>query len=452
MPRIVIRNATIVTMNPGRDVLRDHVLVVDGDRVQALTHQDSFAPAAADEVLDARGRYVLPGLVNTHAHTAQQLGRGLVDDVDLMTLLHERVFPYESSMGPADSHVSAMLFGVEQIANGTTTFADAGVQHAATTVSAIAELGLRAALCFSVTDTGDGLPAGWKRPAAESVAMQQEAHQRYHGAADGRVRWWFGLRTLFNNSDELVELTARAAHDLGAHVHMHLAQSPGEVGYCQRERGATPIRLLAKLGLLGPRLLAVHCLYADDDEIDLMAEHEVKLSHNPAAGLKIMGVPRVMSFRERGVLTALGTDSGASNNRNSMPDEMWLATLLAKGVEGDPTALTAQQVLEMATIDGARALGWADEIGSLEVGKKADLCVVDPGTANMQPEHDPIANLVFCLKTENVEHTMCDGRWLMRDRRIGHVDVPALLRAVGEHASQVRGRSGIELPARFPGA
>lgn len=452
MPRIVIRNATIVTMNPGRDVLRDHVLVVAGDRIEALAPDESFTPAASDEVLDARGRYVLPGFVNTHAHTAQQLGRGLVDDVDLMTLLHDRVFPYESSMRPEDSHVSTLLFGVEQIANGTTTFADAGIQHAATTVAGIAELGLRAAFCYSVTDTGEGLPQGWRRPPADAVAIQREAHQRYHGAADGRIRWWFGLRTLFNNSDELVELTADAARDAGTHVHMHMAQSPGEVAYCQRERGATPIRLLAKLGLLGPNLLAVHCLYADDDEIDLMAEHGVKLSHNPAAGLKIMGVPRVMPFRERGVLTALGTDSGASNNRNSMPDEMWLATLLAKGAQGDPTVLTAQQVLEMATIDGARALGWDDEIGSLEVGKKADLCVIDPATANMQPQHDPIANLVFCLKTENIEHTMCDGRWLMRDRQIGQVDVPALLRAVGEHAERVRERSGIRLPARFPGA
>ncbi|TCO60734.1 amidohydrolase family protein [Actinocrispum wychmicini] len=452
MSRIAIRNATIVTMNPGRQVLRDRVLVVAGDRIAGLEPAATWVPSPGDEILDARGRIVLPGFVNTHAHTAQQLGRGLADDVDLMTLLHDRVFPYESSMAPDDSYVSTLLFGIEQIANGTTTFADAGIQHASPTVQGITELGIRAAFCYSVTDAGEGLPSGWKLSADESIARQEEAYARYHGAANGRIRWWFGLRTLFNNSDQVVELTAEAARRLNTHVHMHLAQSPGEVKYCQDARGASPIRLLAKLGLLGPNLLAVHCLYTDDEEIDLMAEHGVKLSHNPAAGLKIMGVPRIIPFRERGVVTALGTDSGASNNRNSMPDEMWLTTLLQKGAHGDPAVMTAQEVLEMATIDGARALGWDDEIGSLEVGKKADLVVVDPGTSNMQPLHDPIANLVFCMKTDNIQYTMCDGVWLMKDRRIGHVDVPAVLRAVHEHAGQVRERSGIQLPARFPGA
>lgn len=450
MPRTAIRNATLVTMNAGREVLRDHVLVVDGSRIAALVPAAGWVPEPGDDIVDARGRYVLPGFVNTHAHTVQQLGRGLVDDVDLTTLLYQRVFPYESSMRPEDSYVSTLLFGIEQIANGTTTFADAGIQHEEPTVRGIVELGIRAALCRSVTDAGEGLPDGWKLPAEECLARQEEAHQRHHGASGGRVRWWLGLRTLFNNSDEVVGLTADAARRLGTNVHMHLAQSPGEVRYCVDVRGASPVRLIGKLGLLGPNLLAVHCLYADEEEIDLMAGNGVKLSHNPAAGLKIMGVPRIMPFLDRGVVTAIGTDSGASNNRNSMPDEMWLTTLLQKGIEADPTVMTAQRVLEMATIDGACALGWEDEIGSLEVGKKADLCVIDPGTANLQPIHDPIANLVFCLKTENIEHTMCDGVWLMRDRRIGHIDVRSVLAAVREHAARVRDRSGIRLPERFP--
>ena len=449
MGRVAIRNATIVTMNAARQVLDDHVLVVDGTHIAAIEENSGWTPDRDDEIVDARGRFVLPGFVNTHVHTVQQLGRGLADDVDLMTLLHERVFPYESNLEPEDSYISTLLFGIEQIANGTTTFADAGIQHQAPTVRAVEELGIRGALCLSITDDGEGLPAGWKLPPSECIALQEEAYRRHDGAAGGRVRWWLGLRTLFNNSDDLVERTAETAARLRTGIHMHLGQSPGEVAYCQGTRGATPVRLLKQLGLLGPNLLAVHCLYMDDGEIDLMAEHGVKLSHNPAAGLKIMGVPKIMRFLERGVVTGLGTDSGASSNRNSMPDEMWLATLLQKGVHGDPEVMTAEQVLEMATIGGARALGWEDEIGSLEVGKKADLCIVNPWTANMQPLHDPIANMVFCMKTENIEATMCDGLWLMRNRHLTHINTDEVLKAVQTRAASIRSRSGIQLPPRF---
>ncbi len=450
MPRTLIRNATVVTMDAERRVLTGHDLVVEGDRIAALAPSGQVRPQPDDDVVDGRGRLVLPGFVNTHVHTVQQLGRGLADDVDLMTLLHERVFPYESNVGPEDSYASTLLFGLEQIQNGTTTFADAGIQHAAPTVRAVDELGIRGALCLSITDDGEGLPAGWKLPTDECLAIQEDRFGRYHGAADGRVRWWLGLRTLFNNSDRLLEQTAEAAERLDTRAHMHVAQSPGEVGYCRGTRGTTVIRHLDRVGLLSERLLAVHCLYVDDEEIELMSERRVSVSHSPGAGLKIMGLPKIVGMLEKGIVVGLATDSGASNNRNSMPDEMWLATLLQKGAHANPAALTAQQVLEMATIGAARALGWDDQIGSLEVGKKADLCIVNPWSANMQPLHDPIAALVFCMKTENIESTLCDGVWLMRDRRLTRLDPGEVLREASARAAAISQRAGIQLPQRFP--
>lgn len=450
MNRTVIKNATIVTMDPNRRVLTEHVLVIEGDRIQLLAPAEDFAAVANDEIIDASERFVLPGFVNTHVHTVQQLGRGLADDVDLMTLLHKRIFPYESNVEEDDSYVSTLLFGLEQIANGTTTFADAGIQHPAPTVRAVEELGLRAALCLSITDDGEGLPEGWKLPAGECIAIQEQAFDEHHGAADGRLRWWFGLRTLFNNSDDLLRLTAERSRSLETGIHMHVAQSQGEVAYCQNTRGTTVIRHFGDVGLLGPNFLGAHCIYIDEEEQDLLAEFEVKVSHNPGAGLKIMGIPRIVALLEKGVRVGLATDSGASNNRNSMVDEMWLTTILQKGSHGDPSVTPAQQVLEMATIHAAECLGWEDEVGSLEPGKKADLCVIDPWTNNMQPMHDPISNMVFCMKTENVESTMCNGRWLMRDRKFPHLDEQEILREASSRAAAIRERGHIELPARFP--
>ncbi len=449
MARIAIRNAIIVTMDPQRRVLVNHVLVVEGDRIAALTPIADWAPQPGDEIVDARGRYVLPGLVNSHVHTVQHLARGLSDDVDILTWLHQRIWPYESTLDEEDSYISTLLFGIEQIANGTTTVADAGVQHAGGAVRAVTELGIRASLCHSIMDEGDGLPPNWRLSAADCMALQEDEFRRYHGAADGRVQWWFGLRTLLNNSDDLITRTAEAARLRGTRVHMHVAEASEEIDYCKATRGTSTVRHLDRLGLLGPNLLAVHVVYVDPDEIELLARREVKVSHNPAAALRVMGLPKIVEMLAGGVTVGLGTDGAPSNCRNSMIDEMWLASLVQKGRLHDPAALPATRVLEMATIDSARCLGWESQVGSIEVGKKADLCVINPNTPNMQPVHDPISNMVFSMNATNVESTLCNGVWLMRDRKFTQLDVDAVLAEARERAAAVRKRAGIQLPERF---
>lgn len=449
MTRIALRNGTIVTMDPARRVLTDHVLIVENDRIAALTPAADWVAQPQDEIVDVRGRYILPGFVNSHVHTVQHLARGLSDDVDILTWLHDRIWPYESTLAEEDSYLSTLLFGLEQIANGTTTVADAGVQHAAGTVRAVNELGIRAALCHSIMDEGDGLPANWQITAADCIALQEEEFQTYHGAAGGRVRWWLGLRTLMNNSDDLIEQTIDAAQRLNTWIHMHVAEAQAEIDYCQATRGTTTVRHLERLGLLGPNLLAVHCVYVDAEEMALMQERQVKISHNPAAALRVMGLPKIVEMLAAGLTVGLGTDGVPSNCRNSMVDEMWLASLLQKGRLQDPAAMPAEQVLAMATIHSAHCAGWADEVGSLEVDKKADLCVINPHTSNMQPMHDPISNMVFSMKTENIESTMCDGIWLMRDRHFTQLDAEAILREVRDRAAAVRRRADITLPKRF---
>jgi 5-methylthioadenosine/S-adenosylhomocysteine deaminase len=221
---------------------------------------------------------------------------------------------------------------------------------------------------------------------------------------------------------------------------MHVAEIPEENAHALATRGARTVRHLDRLGALGPDLLAVHATWVDDEEIALLAARGCPVSHNAASNLKILGTPRIADMLDAGVPVALGTDGAPSNNRMSMIDEMWLAAIVQKGLRRDPTVLPAATVLEMATTAGAAALGMADVVGALEVGRRADLVVVDPLTANFATAADPVAALVTALKSENVEHVLCDGEWVLRDRRITTVDEAAVLAEAADRAAALRRR------------
>jgi 5-methylthioadenosine/S-adenosylhomocysteine deaminase len=436
-------------MDPQRRVLPDHTVAVSGDRIVEISPSPGFRARPGDQVYSARGRYVLPGLINTHVHTVQHLGRGLADDVDILTWLHQRIWPYESNLDEEDSYINTLHCGLEQLANGVTTVADAGIHHPEPTLRALKELGLRATLCYSTMDHGEGLPENWRLDAGQCMQRQNKAFDRYHGALGGRVRWWYGLRTIFNNSDDLIRRTASAAKERDTWVHMHVAEAAEEIAYARATRGTSTVRHLRDLGLLGPRLLAAHCVHVDDEEIGLLKDHGVKVSHNPAASLRVMGLARIAEMVDRGVTVSIATDGAPSNCRNSLIDEMYLAAVVQKGRTGNPAAMPATRVIEMVTIDAARSLGWEDEIGSIEKGKRADLAVIDPHTAAMLPVHDPISNLVFSAKPDNVESTLAGGKWVYLKRRYPHLDARSILRQSQRRADAVRRRAGIRLPPRF---
>lgn len=448
-PKRLLTNGYVVTMNAAQEVFPGGDLLIDGDRIEAVGDVPASLLDAEVETIDVRGKIVLPGLINTHVHTSQQLGRGLGDDVDLLTWLHERIWPYESNMTEEDSYVSSLLCGLEQIRSGVTCFAEAGGQHVNGMGRATSELGLRGILARSTMDMGEGLPATWNESTDEALAVQVANYERWHGEADGRIRVWFGLRTIFNNSDELILRTKELADTYGVGVHMHVAEIEEEVEFARETRGATTVTHLNDLGVLDDNLLAVHCVWMTDDEIEMFADHDVKVSHNPAAAMRVLGFAKIPEMLAAGICVAIGTDGAPSNNRMTLIDEMWLTSLIHKGRRLDPTVMPAQQVLATVTRDAARALLWDDEIGSLEVGKKADMTIIDPDSAAMLPVHDPIANLVTSMHAHNVESVMADGRWLMRDREILTVDEEAILQEAKERAAAIVERAGIRLPARF---
>ena len=445
--RTLIRNGYVVTMNSARRILDLGNVLIEGDQIAWVGQGQP--PLPADEVVEAEKRIILPGLINTHVHTSQQLGRGLGDDVSLLTWLHERIWPYESNMTEEDSYVSTLLCGLEQIRSGVTTFAEPGGQYVSGMGRAVRELGLRAILSRSTMDGGEGLPARMTETTDQALDIQEQLLREWHGQADGRIKVWFALRTIFNNSDELITRSKALADRYGVGLQMHVAEVKEEVEFAAATRGATTVAHLNTLGVLDHNFLAIHTVWLTDHEIELFAEKGVKVSHNPAAAMRVLGFARIPEMIARGICVTIGTDGAPSNNRMSLIDEMYLTALIHKGRLLDPTVMPAQKILEMVTVDGAKGLLWDREIGSLEKGKKADLVIVNPRTANMLPLHDPIANCVTSMKSENVESVMCDGKWLMRDKKILTVDEQAIYDEAIARAAAIRKRAGIVLPPRF---
>jgi len=447
---IYIKNAYVITMDSARQVYDGGAVLIEGDKIKAVGKVDPALVPPDAQCIDAKGKIVMPGLINTHVHLSQQLGRGMGDDVNLLTWLHERTFPYESNMTEEDSYNSSMACIAEQIKCGVTTFAEPGGQHVNGMGKAVSETGIRGILARSTMDCGEGLPEAFRESTDRCLEIQEENIKNWHNSANGRIKVWFGLRTLFNNSDELVKRTKALADKHGVGIHMHVAEVYDEVDFTKKTRGASPVEHLHKLGALGENLLAVHTVWLTDREIDLFLLHGVKVSHNPAAAMRVLGFAPIPEMLEKGICVSIGTDGAPSSNRMDLIDEMYLTSLIHKGRRLNPAVVPAEKVIEMVTTDAARCLLWEDEIGSLEAGKKADLIIINLNNVCSVPVHDPISNLVYANKSTNVEYTMVDGRWLMENRKLTTIDEPKLVANTQNVAQNLLSRAGINLPDRFP--
>lgn len=451
MKQILIKNAYVVSMNEKREIYNNGSILIENDLIKAIGKVDEKLLLDTVEIIDAKGKIVLPGLINTHVHLSQQLGRGIADDVDLLTWLRERVWPYESNFDYESSLISSTACCVEMIKSGVTTFLEAGGQYVEAMVEAVKNTGIRAALSKSVMDEGIGLPTNWIKTADEEIQVQKELFDKYNNTADGRVKIWFGLRTIFNNSDDLIIKTKKIADKLNTGIHMHIAEIAAENDYVKSNKGDSTVEHLHKLGVLGPNLLAVHTVWLTDREIDLFRLYDVKVSHNPAAAMKVvLGFARIPEMLEKGLSVSIGTDGAPSNNRMDMMRDIYLTSLIHKGRTLNPKVVPAEQVLEMATINGAKCALLENEVGSLEVGKKADLIILNPNTIHSLPLHDPIANIVYTMSSENIESTMCNGKWLMKNREILVLNEGDLIEQVKRKSEEIKNKAKIVLPNRFP--
>jgi 5-methylthioadenosine/S-adenosylhomocysteine deaminase len=420
MTAILIRNATIVTMNDRLEIVQGAV-VVRGGRISSVGAE----PDAWNEaVVDARGAYLLPGFIQTHIHLCQTLFRGSADDMPLLEWLRRRVWPWEAAHTPSTLQASSMLAVSELLLTGTTSVLTMETVHDTDVVfEALASAGMRAVVGKCMMDSADEVPPRLREKTAESIDESLALKKRWDGAANGRLRAAFAPRFAVSCSRELLEAVAALAAQEHTLVHTHASESKDEVEVVRKLSGGySNLEYLADTGLATSRLCTAHCVWVTEREQALLAERDVKVMHCPGSNLKLgSGIAPVADMRARGISVSLGADGAACNNRLDMFDEMRLAATL-QAVRHQPGAVTARDALWMATREGARALGLDEEIGSIEPGKRADLILVERDRVHLSPDSDPWSTLVYAARGSDVRMTMIDGEILVRDFQLTQID------------------------------
>ena len=439
---LLIKNATVVTMDADNRILTGAVLI-RGNRIAAVG-EDVAAPTgqtAAEpphETIDASGRVLLPGLVQTHIHLCQTLFRGAADDLALIDWLKRRIWPMEAAHTPASLYASARLGIAELIRGGTTTaLTMETVNHTEAVFKAVEETGFRATIGKCMMDKGDDLPAALHEQTEDSIRESLVLLERWHGAAGGRIRYCFAPRFAVSCTKELLEAVARLARERRVMVHTHASENRDEIEMVERETGLRNIEYLNAVGLAAPRTVFAHCVHLSDGEMEILRQTGAHVAHCPSSNLKLgSGLAPVTEMLARGISVTLGADGAPCNNRLDMFTEMRTAALLQKALHG-PQALPALTVLRMATIDGARALGLADEIGSIEAGKRADLVLLNLDKPHATPQPDVVSTVVYAAQSSDVEAVWIDGRAVLRDGRLTTMDEHEVIAAAHGEAARI---------------
>lgn len=390
-------------------VIEDGALAVRNGRIVALGAAAELVPrVAASRCTRLPGHVLLPGLVNAHAHAGMTLLRGYADDLPLMRWLHERVWPAESRwLDPAFVRDGTRLACAEMLRGGVTTFSDMYFFPDAA-IAAAQRAGMRMAAGLVVLE----FATAYARDAAACLHAGLKVRDEWSGAPN--LHFMLAPHAPYTVSDATFRQIATYAAQLDLRLHIHLHETQDEIAQGLAQTGERPLARLQRLGLLGPELVAVHAVHLTDDEIALLARHGASLVHCPVSNLKLgSGVARLADWLAAGIPVGLGSDSVVSNNRHDLWAEMRTAALLAKGVSGDAAVVPARQVLHAATLGGATALGLADDIGSLEPGKAADLIAVDLSGTDQQPLYDLASHLVYCAGREQVSDV-----WVAGERRV----------------------------------
>ncbi len=420
MSSTLIRNATILTMNDGMEVVNGSVSVRDG-RIAAV---GVASDEPHDATIDASGHYLLPGFVKTHIHLCQTLFRGYADDLRLLDWLRTRIWPMEAAHTPASLRASARLACLELLSSGTTSILTIEtVRGTETVIEAVAETGIRATIGRCLMDeTTPGAPEGLREDGRSALRESVALFRRFNGTSGGRIRVALAPRFALSCSRQMLEAIAGTAADINALVHTHASEQLDEVDLVRATTGHGNIEYFDVVGLMSPGLNIAHCVWVDDRDQSLLADHGVKVTHCPGSNLKLgSGIAPVPEMRERGINVSLGADGAACNNHLDMFSEMRLAATL-QAIRHAPGTLSARDALWMATRAGAAALGLEDEIGSVEPGKQADLILVDASSHRQAPSPDPFSALVYAAQCSDVRMTIVGGEVVVKDGLPVHLD------------------------------
>jgi 5-methylthioadenosine/S-adenosylhomocysteine deaminase len=429
---LIVRGGTVVTMNPAREVIDDGAVAVQGTAIVAVGSwpelQRSYRSA---KTIDATGAAVIPGLVNAHTHTFQNLYKGLGDDMPVLEWIVRMIFPLSEQLRQEEAAAGAELACLEMIRSGVTCFTDSFyINHDPEAVLAIAaaveRAGLRGTIARAAMDQGD-IPPAFKEPTSVAVAAAEEAMVTWNPRSDRVQICPEALFTLYASPD-LVAGLRDVARRHGTQFHMHAGESIVEAREIRERHGRSVFDYLDSIEGLGRDVLIFHAVWCTQGDTALLVQRQTAVSHNPVSNQYLAsGVAPVTDWLRNGLVVGLGTDGAASNNTQDMFETMKSAALLQKVTRLDARALTAEGALELATLGGARALGLADRIGSLEPGKRADLAIVSLQGVNSTPSLKPVSSLVYTCRPSDVTHVVVDGRLLMEDRRVLSMDETSVL-------------------------
>ncbi|WP_341278124.1 amidohydrolase [Paenibacillus sp. FSL H8-0537] len=408
MSQIWIENGRFVTMEDGEHVLQGHMVVTD-DRITYIGAEAPTGLQADVQKLDGSKLAFMPGLVNTHGHAAMTLLRGYSDDQNLQVWLEQKMWPMEGKYIDLDTRAGSALAVVEMLKSGTTAFVDM-YDRMDQLAEVVEQSGIRGCLTRGVI----GLCPEDVQQAklAEAIAFARD----WNGKANGRITTMISPHAPYTCPPDYIEKFVQAAHDYDLPLHTHMSESIAEVEQNVRDYGVRPVQHLDNLGFFSRPALVAHAVHLNDEEIALLAQRKVAVSHNPVSNLKLAsGIARVPDLLRAGVTVSLGTDSAASNNNLDLFKEINLAALLHKGVSGDPTVVPAIEALRMGTVYGARSIWQEDSIGRLREGMKADFIAIDIEQPHFYPQTDIVSHLVYAGSGRDVKHVWVDGRQVVRD-------------------------------------
>lgn len=406
---ILIKNATI--LNPGQDIKKSSVLI-ENDMITKIS--DDLVDNDANKVIDAKNKILIPGLINTHTHISMNVLRGIGDDLPLDTWLNDCIWPLEANLTEDICYTGALLACIEMIKTGTTCLNDMYF-NMGNVAKAVEDSGMRGLLSYCIIAFDD-------ETLKKEIETTTEFVNKYHNTADGRVTTAISPHAPYTTTPDVLKWVREESNKRGMPIHIHVSETKKEIDDIVELYGMRPFEYLEDLGFLGSDVIAAHSVHLSENEIDIIKKYDVKISHNPASNMKLAsGVSPVDTMLKKGITVSLGTDGAASNNNLNMFEDMKIAALLQKVHNYDATALPAQKVFEMATINGAKTLGMEDKIGSIDIGKKADLVLLDTKSNYFTPNVNPLSHIVYSSVGGEVSTTICNGKILMEDKELLYV-------------------------------
>ena len=459
---ILINNVKIITMDDERPFIECGNIVIENDRIVEVIDAGCFSDNLKrksdgkfnqsgeqfnqsdgkfdqpdrqfDRIIDGKNKLALPGFINAHTHVGMVPFRNYANDLPLEEWLFNKLFPMEDKLTADDIYWASQMGIAEMVRTGTTCFADMYMFE--DTLAEVAKsTGIRADLARGLQCFDDDIDIKTDRRVLESVDL----FKQYHNAGDGRIRIRFGPHAVYTCTPRYLAETADLAEDLGAGIHIHLSETANENKNCISAYGKSPTRHLADLGVFDLPTIAAHGVHLSDEDISILKQHQVSIIHNPASNLKLgSGVMRAAKVLENGINVGLGTDGPSSNNALDMMREIYLAAVLSKGVFEDSVGVKAYEALNMATINGAKALG-LENVGQLKAGMKADMTLIELDQPHYYPLNDPVSALVYCGKGSDVHAVMVDGKILFENGEYKTIDIEEVKANVKRIADEVLG-------------